>query len=77
MAIAKEVASGGFSTTFSVVGKDEVGELMQALKEMMSCLSTAYEKLRDLSRYDALTGVHNTGLFQRTIRYGMAAGAPG
>jgi len=63
VSIAKEVAGGRFSSNFSVVGNDEVSELTRALKEMMRCLSIAYDELRDMSRYDALTGVRNRGYF--------------
>ncbi|HEY8099349.1 MAG TPA: diguanylate cyclase [Burkholderiaceae bacterium] len=63
VSFAKEVASGRLSSKFSVLGRDEVSELALAVKEMVRCLSIAYDKLRDLSRYDALTGVRNRGYF--------------
>jgi diguanylate cyclase (GGDEF)-like protein len=63
VSVAKEVAGGGLSPQVRIVGNDEVTQLMVALKEMVGCLSTAHNKLRDLSRTDGLTGVYNRAYF--------------
>jgi diguanylate cyclase (GGDEF)-like protein len=63
VSIAKEVASGGLSPMVSIAGNDEVSQLMRALKEMVTCLSSAQDRLRDLSRFDGLTGVRNRAYF--------------
>ncbi len=63
VSVANEVAGGGLSPNVPVRGNDEVSQLMLALKEMVACLSSAHEKLRDLSRFDGLTGVHNRAYF--------------
>jgi diguanylate cyclase (GGDEF)-like protein len=61
--VAQKVAGGELTTKVEVVGQDEVSDLMRALKDMVSCLHDANDKLQELSHMDGLTGVKNRAYF--------------
>jgi diguanylate cyclase (GGDEF)-like protein len=63
VAVAQKVAGGDLDTKVDVIGQDEVSELMQSLKDMVSCLHVANGKLQELSHMDGLTGVKNRAYF--------------
>jgi diguanylate cyclase (GGDEF)-like protein len=63
VALAQKVAGGELTAKVDVVGQDEVSELMQALKDMVTCLHIANDQLQELSHRDGLTGVKNRAWF--------------
>lgn len=65
--VAQNVAKGELGAQAHVEGKDEVTELMHALNEMMQALTAANQKLSELSRTDALTGVKNRAYFNEML----------
>ena len=55
--IATDVAAGKLSPSVPCAGNDELTELMQALKEMIICISVAQEHLREAARSERLAAL--------------------
>ena len=60
---AKLVNTNNYDFTLSYDGKDEVGILTRAFKQLTSHLKSYISDLNDLAYADALTSVHNKGAF--------------